>query len=463
MYRQTQRNTYVCQHLTKLVLQGVRFVKDIQREGQLVEFTVESFFNPHLALGASRLDVIITATAHDAAGSSGQSALQKKAVAYLVDTSGSMDSGNKLPMAKVALRQAIEVLDEDCLFSIITFNSQAYVVVSLTPATRVNKSAAHEKVKQLQAVGGTCMSTALWAAQKEFAKAKDAIPYAQFLTDGENNSSDTEDLDNALKACEGRFICDCWGIGVQWRPDELRKIAGQLLGTADAVPDPDHLEAKFQEALSRVLSKGIGDVRLRLQLPNTSKIVSVKQMSPEIVDLLKLVRKVDERNTDVPIGAWSSGESRDYYVAFQLEPQGEGEELMACRPKLVYSQNGSEITTDGQRIVAEWTSDVALSAKIEPNVAHYTGQEELADAIREGLEAKSRGNIDQATLLLGKAAKIAIATGNDEVTARLKKVVDVIDADSGTVRLKSTANKGAELELDMGGTRTVRRRPAAQS
>ena len=45
----------------------------------------------------------------------------------------------------------------------------------------------------------------------------------------------------------------------------------------------------------------------------------------------------------------------------------------------------------------------------------------------------------------------------------LKKVVDVIDADSGTVRLKSSANKGAELELDMGGTRTVRHRPAAQS
>jgi hypothetical protein len=428
-----------------------------------VDFTLESFFNPHLALGASRLDVIITATAHDASGGAGQSPVQKKAVAYLVDTSGSMDSGNKLPMAKVALRQAINLLDEDCLFSIITFDSQAHVVVSLAPATEANKSAAYERVKQLNAGGGTCMSTALWAAQKEFAKVAGAIYYAQFLTDGENNSGDLVDLDNALKACEGRFICDCWGVGVQWRPDELRRIAGQLLGTADAVPDPDHLEAKFHEALTRVLSKGIGDVRLRLQLPNTSKVVSVKQMSPEIVELLTLARRVDDRNTDVPIGAWSTGESRDYYVAFQLEPQGEGEELMACRPRVIYSQNGSEITADGQRIVAEWTSDVALTATIEPNVAHYTGQEELADAIREGLEAKSRGNVDQATLLLGKAAKIAIQTGNDEVTARLKKVVDVVDADSGTVRLKSGTDKGADLELDMGSTRTVRKRPAAQS
>src|SRR5215469_2192798 len=433
------------------------------REGLLVEFTLESFFNPHLALGASRLDVIITATARDAAGSSGQSSQQKKAVAYLVDTSGSMDSENKLPMAKIALRQAIEVLDEDCLFSIITFNSQAHVVVSLAPATRVNKTAAHERVKQLQAVGGTSMSTALWAAQKEFAKAENAIPYAQFLTDGENNSSDQQDLDNALKACEGRFICDCWGVGVQWRPDELRKIAGQLLGTADAVPDPDHLEAKFQEALARVMSKGVGDVRLRLQLPRTSKLVSVKQMSPEIVDLLKLGRPVDDRNTDIPTGAWSAGESRDYQVAFALEPQSEGEEMMACRPKVVYTQDGAEVVSEGQRIVATWTSDTALSTKIDPNVAHYTGQEELASAIREGLEAKARGNVDQATVLLGKAAKIAIQTGNDEVTARLKKVVDVIDPDQGTVRLKSGDTKGAELELDMGGTRTVRRRPAVQN
>ncbi len=428
-----------------------------------MDFTVESFFNPHLALEASRLDAIITVTAREVTDGTAQPAHKKKAVAYLVDTSGSMETDSKLAMAKVALRQAIGLLDEDCLFSIITFDSQANVVVPMMPVTPANKKAAYEKINQLRAGGGTCMSTALWTAQKEFANVTDAIPYAQFLTDGENNNNDVMDLDNALKACEGRFICDCWGVGVQWRPNELRKIAGQLLGTADAVPDPDHLEAKFREALARVMSKGIGDVRLRLQLPKTSKIVSVKQMSPEIVDLLKLARPVDDRNTDVPIGAWSAGESRDYHIAFQLEPQAEGEELMACRPKVVYTQNGSEVTTDGQRIVATWTSDVALSARIEPNVAHYTGQEELADAIREGLEAKSRGNVDQATKLLGKAAKIAIQTGNDEVTARLKKVVDVIDADTGTVRLKSGAGKGAELELDMGGTRTVRHRPAAQS
>ncbi len=428
-----------------------------------MQFTLDTYFNPYLTVGGSRVDAIITVTASDTTSSPVQTVRKTtKAVAYLVDTSGSMNDANKLKMAKVALRQAVELLDEDCLFSIIAFDSRAHVVVSMRPATRVNKEAAREHITQLNAQGGTSMSTALKAALGEFAKAGDAIPYAQFLTDGENNNEDRAELGHALKECEGRFTCDCWGVGVEWHPDELRRIAGQLLGTADAVPDPDHLEARFREALSRVLSKGVGDVRLRLQLPKTSKIVTVKQMSPEIVDLLKLASSVDERNTDVPTGAWSSGESRDYHVAFALEPQSEGEEMMACRPKVVYTQNGTEVVTEGQRIVATWTSDEALSTRIDPNVAHYTGQEELASAIREGLDAKARGNIDEATVLLGKAAKIAIQTGNDEVTARLKKVVDVIDPDTGTVRLKSGNNKGAELELDMGGTRTVRRRPASQ-
>jgi len=428
-----------------------------------MQFTLEAFFNPYLPLGGSRLDAIITVTAGDSAGSPVQINRTAKAVAYLIDTSGSMGDANKLKMAKVALRQAIGLLNEDSLFSIIAFDSGAHVVVSMRPATRANKDAARETINQLYAQGGTSMSTALRAALVEFAKAGDAIPFAQFLTDGENNDEDRTELGLALKECEGRFTCDCWGVGVQWRPDELRTIAGQLLGTADAVPDPDHLEARFREALARVMSKGIGDVRLRLQLPKTSKIVTVKQMSPEIVDLLKLVNAVDDHNTDVPTGAWSAGESRDYQVAFTLEPQSEGEEMMACRPKVVFAQDGNEVVAAGQPIVATWTSDETASARIDPNVAHYTGQEELASAIREGLEAKARGNIDEATVLLGKAAKIAIQTGNDEVTARLKKVVDVIDSDTGTVRLKSGANKGAELELDMGGTRTVRRRPAAHS
>ena len=110
------------------------------------------------------------------------------------------------------------------------------------------------------------------------------------------------------------------------------------------------------------------------------------------------------------------------------------------------------------RVLASWTDDEALSAKINAQVAHYTGQEELASAIQEGLEARERGDVESATKLLGRAAKLAEASNNDETTARLKKVVDIVDAHEGTVRLKSNVKKADEMDLDLGSTRTARAR-----
>lgn len=426
-----------------------------------MDFTIESYYNPHLAVGADRIDAIFTVTATNGEVYTSQNQ-GSKAIVFVLDVSGSMQEKDKLAQGKLALRRCIDLLDEKCLFSVITFSFEAEVIVPMSLATEFAKAQAHQRIQKLYASGGTCMSRALLAVLKEFRSADNAIGFVQFVTDGDNDRNDRQALENALQECEGKYQCDCWGVGTDWRPDELRKIAGRLLGTADAVPNPEQLEMHFKGALQRALAKGIGDVRLRLQLPKTCKILTAKQMSPEIADLIKLTKKVDDKNTDIPLGAWGA-ESRDYHVAFQLESQVDGEEMMVCRPKVVYSEDGSEIVVDGQRVIAAWTSDEALTARINSQLAHYTGQEELADSIREGLEAKARGDIDRATVLLGKAAKIAIQSGNDEVTMRLKKVVDVVDVEQGTVRLRSSANKAADLELDMGGTRTIRRRPAANN
>ena len=89
-------------------------------------------------------------------------------------------------------------------------------------------------------------------------------------------------------------------------------------------------------------------------------------------------------------------------------------------------------------------------------VAHYTGQEELASAIQEGLEARASGDMDAATKHLGRVAKLASDSGNDGATHRLSKVVDIVDADHGTVRLKAKVEKADEMDLDLGSTRTSR-------
>jgi len=431
---------------------------------QTMDFTIESFFNPHLTLGSTRIDSIISVTSSNL-NTVKSSANAKKAIVFVLDISGSMYDRGKIDMGKLAIRKCIDLLDEKCLFSVIAFQNFPKIVVPMTPVNRNTVGLAHEKIKRLNVGGGTRMSSALEMVLDQFKGLDDAITYVQFVTDGQNNPNDKKALLNVLSACEGKFQCDCWGIGTDWHPEEIRMISNCLLGSADAVPDPNQLEIHFKNALTLTMSKGIGDVRLRLQVPKTSKLLTVKQMSPEIIDLTKLAKNVNEKIVDVPLGAWGT-ECRDYHVAFEIEAQSEGEEMMACRPKIIYIENDSEILIDGQRIIATWTDDESLTAKINPQVAHYTGQEELANSIREGLEAKSRGDIEQATVLLGKAAKIAFNSGNEEVTRRLKKVVEIVDVEQGTVRLHSKNkldDRAAELELDMGGTRTVRKRSSTSN
>jgi hypothetical protein len=308
------------------------------------------------------------------------------------------------------------------------------------------------------------MSTGLTAALQEFTKRPNAIHQALFLTDGKNMDDDARPLDAALAACQGAFQCDCRGVGTDWQVAQLQKISRSLLGTAQIIAEPAAMDADFRKTIEGALSRGVGDVRLRLWTPKSSQVVSVKQVSPEIVALTDKAIPVDQRSVDYPTGAWAQ-ESRDFYLGMELATQGEiGDEMLAARVSLVYTEAGQqqEVKDPSARILASWTDDEGLSARINAHVAHYTGQEELADAIQEGLEARAQGDLDAATRMLGKAAKLAQESGNEETTARLKKVVDIVDAHEGTVRLKARVEKADEMDLDLGSTRTTRLAPGGK-
>jgi hypothetical protein len=421
-----------------------------------MNFKIDTFYNPNVAMGSSRLDAILSVTSSDVKGNTAGSGI-RKAIIFVIDESGSMGEHGKMEMAKLAARRSISLLDENSMFGVIAFSSSPWIISNLGLASSVNKDMADERVRRLEPGGGTIMSTALELVLQMINGLSNTLVHVQFVTDGQNDPADSMNLERVLSFCEGRFQCDCWGIGTDWRPNEIRNIANRLLGAADAVPDPEKLEIVFKTALERAMSKGVSDVRLRLQVPKSVKVTTIKQVSPVIVDLSRLSRRVDERNIDIPLGAWGA-ENREYQVAFELQPQGEGEEMMACKPKIVFSDSGQENIVDGDRVVAVWSTDASLTSRINEQVAHYSGQEELASSIDEGLKAKARGDMESATMLLGRAAKIAVESGNEEVTMRLKKVVDIVDAEEGTVRMRKDATKAADLELDMGGTMTIRKR-----
>jgi len=428
----------------------------------MTDFQLEVYQNEYLPEGAREVNAIITVTASGATVVSDTDAPAAEVI--IVDCSGSMHvPPTKLASAKSATIAAIDTLRDGVAFAVVAGTDTAKLIyphnsqlVASSPQTR---AAAKHAVGQLRANGGTAMGQWLQLADRLFAAHPGAMKHAILLTDGQNMHETPRQLARTLKTVAGRFVCDCRGVGTDWQVGELRQIAEVLLGTVDIIAEPSGLEADFRAMAATAMGKAVGDVSLRLWTPQGAKIKFVKQVEPSLADLT--ARRVESvpRSGDYPTGSWGS-ESRDYHVCVEVNPAGIGEKMLAGRVSMVVPAT-NEVLGKGQ-ILALWTDDTALSTKINPEVAHYTGQAELASVIQEGLEARKAGDVDRATAKLGRAVALATESGHVDTAKLLARVVDIEDAATGTVRLKRKVDTVDEMTLDTRSTVTKRvgRKPA---
>ncbi|MET9846595.1 VWA domain-containing protein [Streptomyces ossamyceticus] len=435
------------------------------------QFSVDVYQNEYLPEGGREVNAIVTVSAtgggtvggavtapHLYAPGQGPSA----AVAIMVDCSGSMDyPPTKMRNARDATAAAIDTLRDGVHFAVIDGTHVAREVYPgggrLAVADPATRDQAKQALRRLSAGGGTAIGTWLRLADRLLASAEVEIRHGILLTDGRNEHESPEDLRAALDACAGRFTCDARGVGTDWEVKEVTAIASALLGTADIVADPAALSADFTQIMETTMGKEVADVALRLWTPVGTQIKFVKQVAPTVVDLTDRRTEAGPRAGDYPTGSWGD-ESRDYHVCVEVPPASLGQEMLAARVSLVVPQSdGSAQNLGAQGLVkAVWTDDMTASTSINPQVAHYTGQAELAQVIQQGLDARKAGDIDGATAKLGRAVQLASASGNADTAKLLAKVVDVVDAATGTVRLKAKVAEADEMTLETRSTKTVR-------
>jgi hypothetical protein len=418
------------------------------------DFHLDCFQNEYLAEGAGEVNAVVTITASGGAtGGAAPAAGPGSVEVIVIDTSGSM-GGAKIRAAREATATAVAAIKDGVRFAVISGDHTAHVVYppagGLATSSTQTRFEAQQATSGLQASGGTAIGAWLTLITS-LVRYEPGIKHAILLTDGKDEHETPDALGAAIEAGKGLFQCDCRGVGTDWVVSELRKIATGLLGTVDIVADPTGLAADFEAMMGQAMGKSLGDVSIRLWTPQGASISFVKQVSPDLLDLTDRRVTVNPLSGDYPTGSWGD-ESRDYHVAVNVHPGNVGDEMLAARVSLMV--NGQ---VAGQALVkAVWTDDTALSTKINRQVAHYTGQAELADAIAEGLEARKQGDIETATTKLGRAVQLAAASGNTETAKLLAKVVDVDDPATGKVRMKSNVDDADEMTLDTRSTKTVR-------
>jgi hypothetical protein len=421
------------------------------------EFRIESFQNEFLPENGRVMNAVVTVTAEgtgEGIQEGGPEATARSEVIVL-DTSGSMD-GKKIRAAKAATAAAIDCLPDGVRFAVIGGNHEAQVVYPRTPplvaSSPATRGQAKEALKKLEASGGTAIGAWIHLTA-HLLRDEPGIRHAILLTDGKNESEAAGVLDAVLAEAEGAFQCDCRGVGANWQVADLRKVATALLGTYDIVADPSELSTDFAAMMSESLSKQVAEVSLRVWVAQGAQVETFKQMEPVMIDLTGARTDAGALVGDYSTGSWGD-ESRDYYLSVRV-PQGViGDEMLAARVTLLV---GGEAA--GQALIkAVWTEDTARSTRINRRVATVMGEEELADAIQEGVDAHRTGDTDTATNRFGKAVRLATESGNDDALERLATMVEIEDAGTGRVRAKANVDELDVMIVETKSTRTVRTR-----
>lgn len=400
------------------------------------DFTLELSQWKYLSTSDTLVHAVLTVTA------SGGGVANEAAEVLLVDCSGSMDwPPTKIAAARKATVAAIDALRDGVLFAVVQGTEVATVVYptwsELVPADRETRAQAKAVASRLLPSGGTAMGTWLAQARHLLGRHPNAVRHAVLLTDGRNESEPPEHLVTVLDECEGHFVCDARGIGDDWEPDDLSRIATVLRGTADAVVEDAELAADFERMIESAMGKVVPDLRLRITTLPFTKLKFVKQVHPTEVDLTDRCTDAGRRTLELSTGSWGE-ESREYHVCLELDLAGKpvAEDLQLGRVELVGVMG--DVRTPGipMPILGYVTEDVVLSSQIHEKVERYIVQGELGRAVRAGWDAFEEGDREAAGARWGLAVRLATELGNETILKRLWPLVDVEDAAAGLVRVK---------------------------
>ena len=424
----------------------------------MTNFSAEVHQNQYLPVGGTRVDAIVRVTARGDGARGTPSG--HRAEVLIIDCSGSMRMPrSKIKAARTATAAAIDCIDDGVAFAVLAGTHQVRQVFPdagrLALANDGTRAVARAAVAGLDARGGTAMGRWLAYADELFARELDGIHHAILMTDGLDQDETPDELQTVLQHCAGHFQCDCRGVGDDWDVDELRNISSALLGSVDIVANPSDakaMAADFEAMMHSAIGKAVADVALRIWTPRGAAVEFVKQVHPTIEDLTGRRTTVSDLVGSYPTGAWGE-ELRDFHVRITVPARDLGDEMLAGRVSLVVDD---QVISEA-KLLAVWTDDLALSTRIDAEVARADGNAELAEAIQGGVRAWEAGDHDTATTLLGRAVQLADAAGDESRLDELRALVRIEDAAAGTVVIRPNVDRVAAMTVDTHSTKTVLR------
>lgn len=206
----------------------------------------------------------------------GEEVLVKKAITFVLDTSGSM-AGEKIVQAQNSLRFFLASLRPEDRFNVVPFSTEARPFFGApVPATAENVAKALERVKSVEAVGGTNIADALRAGLTASTENGEYVPLVVFLTDGLPTVGVTapEEILRAVKSTnreEARIFV--LGVGNDVNTLLLDSLAEKTRGTRDYVRPEEDIELVAGALLTKLTNPVLTDLALEIDGIRVTRLV----------------------------------------------------------------------------------------------------------------------------------------------------------------------------------------------
>ena len=258
---------------------------------------------------------------------------------FLVDVSGSMNSPDKLPLVKKALRLLTQQLRAQDKVTIITYASGEKLV--LPPTSGKDKDTILRAVNSLEAGGATSGERALRMAYDEAQKAfvKNGINRILLATDGDFNVgvADTETLKSMVaEKRKSGISLSTLGFGTDnYNEEMMEQIADAGDGNYSYIDSEKEAKKVLQHQLTSTLATVAQDVKIQVEFnPATVKEYRLVGYTN------RTLRNEDFNNDKVDAGDIGSGHS--VTALYEIIPQGKTGWLADSRYQKAPAADGSK-------------------------------------------------------------------------------------------------------------------------
>jgi Ca-activated chloride channel family protein len=251
----------------------------------------------------SRRHVLVEVTAPSAPRTSERAPVN---LAFVIDRSGSM-GGDKIELAKAAVREALATLGDRDRFSIVSYDDRVELVVGSTNASAEARRNAIAQLATIDARGSTDLSSGWLQGCEEVARflTVEAVDRVLLLTDGLANKGITDHDELARHAAELRtrgVSTTTFGVGNDFDEALLQSMAdaggGHFYYIANATQIRDHIASEVGETLEVVAQ----DVTLELLAGEGVRIETISPHRLEVRGTRSVVTLgdlVSEQGVDV--------------------------------------------------------------------------------------------------------------------------------------------------------------------